>query len=303
MHIKINLYKDRVFFNTAINSLKDIIFVEDLDINTEREYMKVAIIGAGNMGGALARGLAKGSIIPTSDIYVSNPSTPKLETLKNEFPEINITSNNCTAATAADMIVLAVKPWKVVEVVNELKPHLDYSRQAIASMVGGLGIAQLSEWLDKGDGALPATYIIIPNTAIATMSSMTFISSARSTTQKDALLLDIFNELGKAMLIEESAMPAATSLASCGIAYALRYIRSSMEGGVELGIRADDAKHIVMQTLRGAVDVLAASDAHPEAEIDRVTTPGGLTIRGLNAMEAAGFTHSVIEGLRASTKR
>ena len=303
MHIKINLYKDRVFFNTAINSLKDIIFVEDLDINTEREYMKVAIIGAGNMGGALARGLAKGSIIPTSDIYVSNPSTPKLEALKNEFPEINITSNNCTAATAADMIVLAVKPWKVVEVVNELKPHLDYSRQAIASMVGGLGIAQLSEWLDKGDGALPATYIIIPNTAIATMSSMTFISSARSTTQKDALLLDIFNELGKAMLIEESAMPAATSLASCGIAYALRYIRASMEGGVELGIRADDAKHIVMQTLRGAVDVLAASDAHPEAEIDRVTTPGGLTIRGLNAMEAAGFTHSVIEGLRASTKR
>ena len=303
MHIKINLYKDRVFFNTAINSLKDIIFVEDLDINTEREYMKVAIIGAGNMGGALARGLAKGSIIPTSDIYVSNPSTPKLEALKNEFPEINITSNNCTAATAADMIVLAVKPWKVVEVVNELKPHLDYSRQAIASMVGGLGIAQLSEWLDKGDGALPATYIIIPNTAIATMSSMTFISSARSTAEREALLLDIFNELGKAMLIEESAIPAATSLASCGIAYALRYIRAAMEGGVELGIRADDAKHIVMQTLRGAVDVLAESDAHPEAEIDRVTTPGGLTIRGLNAMEAAGFTHSVIEGLRASTKR
>ena len=85
--------------------------------------------------------------------------------------------------------------------------------------------------------------------------------------------------------------------------YALRYIRAAMEGGVELGIRADDAKHIVMQTLRGAVDVLAASDAHPEAEIDKVTTPGGLTIKGLNAMEAAGFTHSVIEGLRASTKR
>jgi pyrroline-5-carboxylate reductase len=98
-------------------------------------------------------------------------------------------------------------------------------------------------------------------------------------------------------------MPAATSLASCGIAYAFRYIRAAMEGGVELGIRADEAKSIVMQTLRGAVDVLEASGAHPEAEIDRVTTPGGLTIRGLNAMEAAGFTHSVIEGLRASTKR
>ena len=265
--------------------------------------MKVAIIGAGNMGGALARGLAKGSLITTSDIYVSNPSMPKLEALKEEYSEINTTTNNCAAAEAADMVILAVKPWKGVEVLDEIKPCIDYSYQAVASLVGGLGIAQLSEWLDKGDGVLPATYLIMPNTAIATMSSMTFISSARSTAERDALLLDIFSELGKAMLIDESAMPAATSLASCGIAYAFRYIRAAMEGGVELGLRADDAKHIVMQTLRGAVDVLAASDAHPEVEIDRVTTPGGLTIKGLNAMEAAGFTSSVIEGLRASTKR
>ena len=255
------------------------------------------------MGGAVARGLAKGTLIATSDIYVSNPSTPKLEALKGEFPEINTTTDNCAAAVVADLIILAVKPWKVVEVLEELKPHLDYSRQTVASMVGGLGIAQLSEWFDKGDGVLPATYILIPNTAIATMSSMTFISSARSTDERDNYLLAVFNELGRAMLIDESAMPAATSLASCGIAYAFRYIRAAMEGGVELGIRADEAKSIVMQTLRGAVDVLEASGAHPEAEIDRVTTPGGLTIRGLNAMEAAGFTHSVIEGLRASTKR
>ena len=265
--------------------------------------MKIAIIGAGNMGGAVARGLAKGSIIPTSNIYVSNPSTPKLEALKSEFPEINTSTNNREVALAADIVVLAVKPWKVTEVVDEIKPYLDYSRQAVASMVGGLCIAQLSEWLDKGDSVLPATYVIIPNTAIATMSSMTFISSARSTAQRDEQLLDIFKELGDAMLIDEGVMPAATSLASCGIAYALRYIRAAMEGGVELGFRADDAKHIVMQTLRGAVDVLEANNTHPEVEIDRVTTPGGLTIKGLNAMEAVGFTHSVIEGLRASTKR
>lgn len=265
--------------------------------------MKIAIIGAGNMGGAVARGLAQGSRIATSDIFVANPSTPKLEALKAEFRDINTTTNNIDAAVAADIVVLAVKPWKVVEVLDEIKPHLDYSRQAVASIVGGLGIEQLTEWLKRGDDELPSTYLIMPNTAIATMSSMTFISSCRSTAEQDCLLLDIFSELGKAMLIDEGVMPAATSLASCGIAYALRYIRAAMEGGVELGIRADDAKQIVMQTLRGAVDVLAANDAHPEAEIDRVTTPGGLTIKGLNAMEAAGFTHSVIEGLRASTKR
>lgn len=255
------------------------------------------------MGGAVARGLAKGSIVPAADIYISNPSTQKLEVLKREFPEINTSTDNCAVAAAADIVILAIKPWKVVEVVEEIKPRLDYKRQAVASMVGGLGIAQLAEWLDKGDGVLPATYLIIPNTAIATMSSMTFIASARSTAAQDAQLLDIFNELGEAMLVDEGLIPAGTSLASCGIAYALRYIRAAMEGGVELGFRADDAKCIVMQTLRGAADILEANGSHPEAEIDRVTTPGGLTIRGLNAMEAAGFTPSVIEGLRASTKR
>ncbi len=255
------------------------------------------------MGGALARGIAQGSIIPTSDIYISNPSTPKLEAIKEEYPEINITTDNRKAAAAADIVVLAVKPWKVIEVLNEIKPYLDYSRQSVASMVGGLGLAKLSEWLDKGCGSLPATYLIIPNTAIATKSSMTFIASARSSAESDSLLLDIFNELGEAMLVDEELIPAGTSLASCGIAYALRYIRAAMEGGVELGFRADDAKRIVMQTLRGAADILTANNSHPEVEIDRVTTPKGLTIRGLNAMEAAGFTHSVIEGLRASTKR
>ena len=255
------------------------------------------------MGGAVARGLARGTKVATSDIYVSNPSTPKLEALKKEFPEIHTTTNNYEAAVAADMVVLAVKPWKVEQVIEEIKPHLNYKRQAVGSMVGGLGISQLGEWLDKGDGKLPATYIIIPNTAIATLSSMTFIASARSSTAQDNLLVEIFSELGEAMLVEEGLIPAGTSLASCGIAYALRYVRAAMEGGVELGFRADDAKRIVMQTMRGAVDILAANDSHPEAEIDRVTTPGGLTIKGLNAMEAAGFTPSVIEGLRASTKR
>lgn len=265
--------------------------------------MKIAIIGAGNMGGALARGLALGTLVQTSKIYLSNPSTPKLEALKREFPEINITTDNREAARVADIVVIAVKPWKVEEVLREITPDMDYTRQAIASMVGGLGIAELSAWLDRGDGVLPATYLIIPNTAIATMSSMTFIASARATEEQENKLLNIFNELGKAMLVDEEHIAAGTSLASCGIAYALRYIRAAMEGGVELGFRADDAKHIVMQTLRGAVDILEKNNTHPEVEIDRVTTPGGLTIKGLNAMEATGFTHSVIEGLRASTKK
>ena len=184
--------------------------------------MKIAIIGAGNMGGALARGLAHSTKVSAENIWLSNPSYGKLDAMKNEFPAMNVTTDNCVAAAAADIIFLAVKPYKVQSVVEEIKNSVDYSVQTIASMVGGLGVAQLDEWLKKDDSQLPPVYLVIPNTAIATMSSMTFIASARSTEAMDATLLDIFNELGEAMLVEERLVAAGTSLASCGIAFAMR---------------------------------------------------------------------------------
>ena len=128
------------------------------------------------------------------------------------------------------------------------------------------------------------------------------MTSVFSTAEMDAQLLAVFKELGDAMLVEERLMNAGMALASCGIAYVMRYVRAATEGGVELGFYAKDAQRIIMQTMKGAVELLAAGGAHPEAEIDKVTTPGGLTIRGLNAMEEAGFTTSVIKGLRASVK-
>ncbi len=131
---------------------------------------------------------------------------------------------------------------------------------------------------------------------------MTFITSVRSTPELDARLLAMFKELGDAMLVEERLLNSGMALASCGIAYVMRYIRAMTEGGVELGFYAEDAKRIVMQTMLGAVNLLEASGSHPEAEIDRVTTPGGITIKGLNAMEEAGFTASVVKGLRASKR-
>ena len=157
-------------------------------------------------------------------------------------------------------------------------------------MAGGIGTAQLCTYL-------------IPNTAIAVMSGMTFMTSVCSTPELDAQMLAMFKEMGDAMLVEERLMDAGMALASCGIAYVMRYIRAATEGGVELGFYAKDAQRVIMQTMKGAVDLLTAGGLHPEMEIDKVTTPGGLTIRGLNAMEEAGFTQSVIKGLRASVKK
>ena len=265
--------------------------------------MKIAIIGAGNIGGAVDRGLAKGSLVKTSDITVSNPSRGKLVVLKVEFPELNITCENSQAVTGADVVILAVKPWKIQEVIEEIKGGLDYDNQAIASMAGGIGTAQLCTYLDRGDGEYPGVYYLIPNTAIAVMSGMTFMTSVCSTPELDAQMLAMFKEMGDAMLVEERLMDAGMALASCGIAYVMRYIRAATEGGVELGFYAKDAQRVIMQTMKGAVDLLTAGGLHPEMEIDKVTTPGGLTIRGLNAMEEAGFTQSVIKGLRASVKK
>lgn len=263
--------------------------------------MKFAIIGAGNMGGAVARGLAQGTLVRTEDVCVANPSTGKLDALQQEFPDLRVTTDNRTAAGGADVVLLAVKPWKVQAVIDEIKGVLDYRTQVVASMAAGVDTATLSGWLTRrADEELPPVYCIIPNTAIAVGSSMTFLTSVRAMPETDARLLAVFREMGDAMLVEERLLNAGMALASCGIAYVMRYLRAATEGGVELGMYARDAQRIVMQTMKGAADLLQANGSHPEAEIDKVTTPGGLTIRGLNAMEERGFTAAVIAGLKAS---
>ena len=131
---------------------------------------------------------------------------------------------------------------------------------------------------------------------------MTFIVPVDATTEETAKIIDLFDEMGDTLITDEQHLGAGTTLASCGIAYAMRYIRAAAEGGVELGFRADDAKRIVMQTVEGAVKLLEATGLHPEAAIDMVTTPGGVTIKGLNEMEHAGFTSAVIRGLKAGAK-
>lgn len=255
------------------------------------------------MGGATARGMCQGTIVRNEDISVSNPSRPKLDALEQAFPNIRTTQDNRECVEDADLVILAVKPWKIEEVILEIRDILDYSKVAVASMAAGMGTEAVSRLLERNDGStLPPVYHIIPNTAIAVQQSMTFIAGARTDKTMDSAILDIFNELGSAIIIEERQMNAGMALASCGIAYAMRYIRAATEGGVELGMYAHDAQQIVAQTLKGAVSLLEANRSHPEAEIDKVTTPGGITIKGLNAMERNGFSNSVIEGLKASRK-
>jgi pyrroline-5-carboxylate reductase len=128
---------------------------------------------------------------------------------------------------------------------------------------------------------------------------MTFLVPVNAADEQIESVKEMFNAMGQTLVVEERLLSAGTTLASCGLAYAMRYVRAAAEGGVELGFRPNDAKNIVLQTVKGAVELLEANGNHPEAEIDKVTTPGGVTIRGLNEMEHAGFTSAVIRGLKA----
>ena len=249
---------------------------------------KIAILGAGNMGGAVALGLHR--LAKDVSLTVTTAHAATLE--KYTALGINATLDNVSAAKWADVIVLGVKPWLVQSVLEEIKPTL--SGKVLLSLAAGIPSAQMEQWL-SGTG-IQAAYTVIPNLAAEIGESMTFASAIMG--EADDLVKSLFDQLGKTLIVDERRLKAGMMVASCGTAFALRYARAAMEGGVQLGLYPHEALEAVYQTMKGAADLAESRGTHPEAEIDRVTTPGGITIRGLNAMEEAGFTAAVIAGLK-----
>lgn len=249
------------------------------------------------MGGAIARGLAKGSIFSENDITCTAKGTATLEKLRETNPGFTLLTDNQQAVKGADIVVFAVKPWLMKEVIEQVRPALLPDSQIYISVAAGITCQELSEWTGSS-----SVIRVIPNTAIEIQESMTFITAASLDMPHLQLAEKIFSQLGTTMTVPEKQLAACTALASCGIAFAMRYIHASAQGGVEIGVKASDAQKIVEHTMIGAAKLLLAKNAHPATEIDKVTTPGGITIRGLNEMEHAGFTSAVIKGLKACVK-
>lgn len=258
--------------------------------------MTIAIIGTGNMGGAILRGLIKSGTCRPEDLVCTAKSEATLNKIREYDGRIRVSNSNAEAAAEADIIILAVKPWLVAEVMEEIRPSLDLGRQMIVSVAAGITLRELVQWV----GAPLPLFRVIPNTAVEALCGVTFIAQHGATEEQTEEVKRLFSALGYALVVDEKLIYAGTALASCGIAFAMRYIRAAMEGGVELGFRPEEAARIVEHTVKGAATMLLESGAHPEAEIDKVTTAGGITIKGLNAMEKAGFTAAVIEGLKAA---
>lgn len=260
--------------------------------------VRIAVLGAGNIGGALAKGIILKKIIKPENLTLTAKHTESL----NRYGNLgcNLTLSNTDAVKDADIVFIAVKPWSVIPVLEEIKPELDCSRQTIVCLAAGLDSDKIIPSLQKEDGSVPGFLFAIPNTAIEIGESVTFLAPVTADKAQLETVSQIFDKLGRAVVIPESKLQAGTALASCGIAYAMRYARAAVLGGVELGFEANEALEIVEQTVIGAMSLMQAHSSHPETEIDKVTTPGGITIKGLNAMEKAGFTTAVIEGLKSS---
>ncbi len=251
--------------------------------------MKVAIIGYGNIGKAVATGLIHSGAVKQDDLFVTRKTK-------------NVDSNNSLkyvsnqeATIASDIIILAVKPHQTDEVMKEITPFLKKNQHQLVSLVTGYKLITLQAFCP----GLPV-YRAVPNTAASVVESITCIATKQTKGKNLDNIIALFSKIGRVEIIDEGLADAATVLGACGIAFALRFIRAASQGGTEIGFSADQALKITAQVVKGAADLILKTGSHPEQEIDKVATPRGITITGLNEMEHQGLSSALIKGLMAS---
>ena len=255
---------------------------------------KIAIIGGGNLGASIAEGLIQSGFSRPEELTVTRRNTAPLR----RFADLGcrVHSDNRKAVQQSDVVILAVKPYNYADIIREIKPALNPRKHLVVSVITGVWIEQMQKAIGKPVPVIRA----MPNTAIAIRQSMTCLAHAGANPAQLGFMQELFDRLGRTVLIDEKLMDAATVLGACGTAYAMRYIRANIQGGIEIGFDAATATLIAAQTIRGAAELLLEKGTHPEQEIDKVTTPKGCTIAGLNEMEHQGFSSSLIRGLVAS---
>jgi len=261
------------------------------------EESRLAILGAGNIGRAIARGVAAAGLYPAEKIVLTRRTVEHLHDMKSDG--FAVTSNNPDAVRSAGIIVIAVTPQQLNALLAEIAPIVDAARHTLVSVVSGASIAEIRARLGKDVTIVRA----MPNTAIAIRESMTCLATNSADEGAITKVQELFEAMGKVVVIEEALMIPATALCACGIAFFLRAIRAASQGGIEIGFHAEDALLMAAQTARGAASLLVEAGNHPEMEVDKVTTPQGCTISGLNQMEHHGFSSALIKGIVTSAEK
>lgn len=258
---------------------------------------RIMILGGGSLGLALAQGLLRAKTHRPGDLVV----TRRRPELLGDLRELGVetTADNRAAARSARVIVVTVEPSHAVEVVEEIAPDLDPARHLLVSCATGVGI----DALRKSSGGQVPVVLAMPNTALSVGASMTCLAARGVSQERLDEVSALFATVGAVEVIPEELIGAATVLGACGIAYALRFVRAASQGGTEIGFDAKTARRIAANTAFGAAKLLLDREHHPEREIDRVTTPRGCTIAGLNEMEHRGFSSALIKGVTTSYEK
>ena len=257
--------------------------------------MKIALIGVGNLGLSIANGLVNQTDFEVDQLVLTKRNVAHLDEWK-KHEHVMVTPSNVDAVRASDIIILCVQPGQVNGILDEIRDELDESRHVLISTITGRKLHELSAAVGKNVAIIRS----MPNTAISVGQSMTCLCTNGSGHEKIELAEKIFNAMGKTLVIEEELMQAATVICASGIAFWMRLIRATTQGAIQLGFDAPDAQHMAQQACMGAASLLIESESHPETEIDRVTTPQGCTIAGLNEMEHEGLSSALIKGLMKS---
>ena len=261
------------------------------------ELKSIAILGAGNIGLSIAGGIKISNLVDTKNVYLTRRNTDSIKTYKNQG--FKITKNNKEAVQNSDIIIIAVQPQQLNELLSEIKEKLVTGKHVIVSVVSGAGIKAIKDHIEKKIDVVRA----MPNTAISIRESMTCICSDSKSGNALNVTKQIFDQIGKTLVIDEELMIPATALAACGIAFFLRAIRAASQGGIEIGFHSEDALLMAAQTAKGAAALVLSGETHPEGEVDKVTTPRGCTISGLNQMEHSGFSSAMIKGIVTSAEK
>ncbi len=256
-------------------------------------FSNIAIIGGGNLGTSIAKGILSMNQVTKENLVICEKRKPRIKYLEDHGFRV-IDSDLEKTVQSTDLIIISVKPQQFIKLLEELKPLLK-SGQILISTVTGISLSQIENVIGKHP-----VVRIMPNTAIEIRESMTCLSFNNTSQEQENEIISFFDQLGQTINIQEELLDAVTVLGACGIAFALRFIRAATQGGIEIGFSAEVSQFIVAQTVKGAAELLLENNSHPESEIDKVTTPQGITISGLNEMEHQGFSSSVIKGLITS---
>lgn len=256
---------------------------------------KIAFIGAGNMAEALIRGMR-----PTSAglILATDVRTERLEQLRAAYG-IETGSDNATAAAKSDVVVLAVKPQQMSEVLATIRASIS-DRQLILSIAAGVTTARIEREL----GGTPRVVRAMPNTPALVGAGATAVCSGRFATEEDlAMAEEILRAVGLVVRVEEKDMDAVTALSGSGPAYIFYMTEAMIAAGVELGLSRETASRLAAQTAFGAGKLLMESGEPPSELRRKVTSPGGTTEAALKVMQQRGFTENVVEAIRAAARR